>query len=357
MRPIRAEIRVDALRHNIGMVRRLAPQSPLMAVVKANAYGHGLDWLAPLESLVDAWAVSSIAEAALLREQGLNCPIVLLEGCFDASELAQAQALNCQLVVHQHQQLEALASFSGPPTLTLWLKIDTGMHRLGFEPVEVAAVLARLRACPAVQLPVRAMMHFANADDALHPSNRQQLQGFRSVAALIDGVHSMANSAAIYALPEAHAGWVRPGIMLYGVSPMATTQGAQHGLQPVMRLTSALISVRDLAAGEAVGYGSQWQATQPTRIGIVAAGYADGYPRHAPSGTALLVNGQRAHLAGRVSMDMLAVDLGPDSPAKVGDPVVLWGPELPIEPLAQACGTIGYELLCAVSARVPRVLI
>lgn len=355
MRPIRAEICLEHLSHNLALVRLLAPKAKLMAVVKANAYGHGLEWLAPLAAQVDAWAVSSLTEAQLLRERGLSQPIVLLEGCFSADELQQAAQLDCHLVLHNRQQLAALERADIKP-VNLWLKVDTGMHRLGFAEHEVADLLLQLQACRSVQQPVHALMHFANADDALHPLNAQQLRVWSRVTPLFSGQLSQANSAAIYALPEAHADWVRPGIMLYGVSPLLGAIGADNGLKPVMSLCSELISVRELAAGESVGYGSQWTSDRPTRIGIVAAGYADGYPRHAPNGSPVWLKDGWAYLAGRVSMDMLAVDLGPDSNAQVGDRVVLWGPELPVETLAKACGTIGYELLCAVSARVPRVL-
>jgi alanine racemase len=347
-----AVINLSALRHNLHRVRELAPHSRVMAVVKANAYGHGIAVVARALSESDAFAVACLEEALEIRRAGLLHPIVLLEGVFSAEELEAAASNGCELVVHDASQLELLEASHLPHNLGVWLKIDSGMHRLGFPPAQARALWERLGKAHAVRHPVRLMTHLACADETTSPRTRQQMETFAAATSGIHTERSIANSAGILAWPESHADWVRPGILLYGVSPFAGRSGSQEGLIPAMTMGTTLISVQQVSEGEAVGYGGTWVAPENMRIGIAAIGYGDGYPRHAPSGTPVLVNDVRTSLLGRVSMDMIAVDLRGLPEAETGDSVVLWGPELPIEEIARAAGTIPYELLCGVTQRV-----
>ena len=347
-----ALINLPALRHNLRRARTLAPGSRVMAMVKANAYGHGLALAARALSEADAFGVASLDEALVIRHAGLAHPIVLLEGVFSAAELEEAARCGCELVVHDERQLALLEASRLDHAFGAWLKLDTGMHRLGFAPGETRAAWERLHAAAAVRGPVRLMTHLARADEPGNADTRGQLQIFAAATAGLRAERSLANSAALLAWPESHADWVRPGILLYGVSPFAGQRGADHGLMPVMTMRTELIAVKTVARGDRVGYGGQWTADKDTRIGIAAIGYGDGYPRHAPNGTPVLVNDARAPLVGRVSMDMIAVDLCMQPDARVGDTVVLWGPELPVEEIARAAGTIAYELLCGVTQRV-----
>jgi alanine racemase len=357
MRLIRARIDSGALRANLRAIRARAPRSRVMAVVKANAYGHGLVPTALALADADAFAVARLEEAVALRDNGLRRRIVLLEGVFDAAQLAQAAQLELDLVVHQPLQIELLEAFAGPTPLPLWLKVDTGMNRLGFRPEEFRAAWERLRRLQPAPQQLRVMTHLACADEADEATSAQQLQRLRP---LMDGLAaelSIANSAAILALPESHAEWVRPGLALYGVSPFAAQRGAQLGLRPAMTLESTVIALRDVAVGERVGYGGVWRAQRRSRLAIVAAGYGDGVPRGIPSGAPVLIGGHRAPVAGRVSMDMIAADITDLPPVGVGDRVELWGTRLAVEELAAAAGTIPYELLCGVSQRVPIELV
>ncbi len=348
-RPLVAEISLAALRHNLSVVRRCAPASRAFAVIKANGYGHGMLRVAAALKEADGFAVLSLSEAQQLREAGFEQPILMLEGFFSADELPQIAKLGVAVVVHAPWQVAAINS--APVTgVNVFLKINTGMNRLGFPPHEVAD------ACRALRLGGRLdrcvlMTHFATADDERGIAD--QLAQFASATDGVRGEHCMANSAAILRYPQAHADWVRPGIMLYGASPFADQTAAALDLRPVMTLKSKLIAVQSVSAGEAVGYGRTFVAEQAMTVGIVACGYADGYPRHAGTGTPVLVEGQRTRLLGRVSMDMLAVDLTPVPLAGVGSTVVLWGEGLPVEEVAAAAGTISYELLTALAARVP----
>jgi len=348
-RPIRATIRPGALRANLALARELAPAARQMAVIKANAYGHGLLRAAQALRDADAFAVLDLAAAVCLRNAGFDQPVLLLEGAFDASELPVIARERLSMVVHCEEQLRMLTSSSVPGRIPVFLKLNTGMNRLGFEPAQLPALLQRLRAARQVG-EVTLMTHFANADDEL--GIEWQLQRFEA-AACLDLPVSLANSATLLRHPHAARGWVRAGLMLYGASPLPDRSAAQLGLRPAMTLASRLIAVRDLAAGERVGYGGTYVAAAATRMGVVACGYADGYPRHAPSGTPVLVGGRRAALIGRVSMDMLCIDLTHAPEATVGSEVVLWGEGLPVEEVAQAAGTIAYELLCALAPRVP----
>ncbi|MGH8279690.1 MAG: alanine racemase [Gammaproteobacteria bacterium] len=351
-RATRATINLSALRHNLQRARALAPGVHVLAMVKANAYGHGISAVAQALAGADAFGVASLDEALAIRRAGLAHPIVLLEGIFGAEELGAAARNGCELVVHDAQQLRLLEAALPDVTLRVWLKVDSGMHRLGFAPTEVAAAWQRLNAAAAVRKPPRLMTHLACADERENLATRAQLEVFARATAGLEAERSVANSAGLLAWPESRADWVRPGILLYGVSPFAGRCGADEGLISVMTMSTELITVKDVARGAGVGYGQHWIAPADTRIGIAAIGYGDGYPRHAPNGTPVLVNGRRCPLVGRVAMDMIAIELGRDSRAAVGDPVVLWGPGLPVEEIATAAGTIAYELLCGVTQRV-----
>ncbi len=350
MRPIKALINSAALRHNLGVVRRCAPHSRVFGVVKANAYGHGLARAARALEAADGLALLEIEAAVRLRESGYSRRIALLEGLFDSSELPVAAQHDFTIVVHNAEQLRMLDAAPAGARLDVMLKVNTGMNRLGFAPAAALAARDSLLLHRAVgQLTL--MTHFANADDARGVA--LQMEIFDTFAAGQRLERSLANSAAILRFPQTHADWVRPGIMLYGCTPFADTSAAELGLMPVMTLVSELISVQDLQTGARIGYGGAFEATQPLRVGVAACGYADGYPRHAPSGTPVLVGGIRTRTLGRVSMDMLTVDLTGISGARVATPVVLWGEGLSADEVAIAAGTVSYELLCAVAPRVP----
>ena len=348
-RPIQAHIDLSALQNNLRVARRLA-SSRIMAVIKANAYGHGL--LRAAEALVDAegFALLDVRDAIALREAGFRQTILLLEGFFTADELPLLAEYELSTVIHSPQQLAMLNAYPRRNTLPVWLKINTGMNRLGFAPELVPAVMEKLKSHPAVR-DVTLMTHFSHADEP--EGVAEQLERFKGLTAAYRVPRSLANSAALLRYPATYSEWVRPGIMLYGASPFADTSAQQFGLQPVMTLSSEIISVRELKPGDRVGYAGLFRADKTMRIGTVACGYADGYPRHAPTGTPILVNGKRARTLGRVSMDMLAVDLSELQDADVGSRVTLWGVGLPVEEVAGVAGTISYELMCALTARVP----
>lgn len=350
-RPV-AQIDLVALQHNLQRVKTLAPASQVLAVLKANAYGHGLVRVAQALSEADAFAVARIDEALALRTAGVVKPIVLLEGFYEAAELPILLANNLQTVVHNEMQLTALEQTPLEGQLKVWLKIDSGMHRLGIEPSEFDSFYRRLWQCSAVLPGIRLMSHFCCADELGSTRTPSQLALFEQIIAGKAEQRSLANSAAILAWPASHAEWVRPGLMLHGISPFSGHTGQQHQLIPVMRLSSRLIALRNVRQGERVGYGATWQAPIDTVLGVIAVGYGDGYPRHACNGTPVWLNGREVALAGRVSMDMITVDLGPNAQDKLGDEAVLWGPELAIERIATAAGTIPYELLCNITPRV-----
>jgi alanine racemase len=346
-----ARVDLAALRHNLRQVKQFATDSRVLAVIKANGYGHGIVQVAQALSEADSFGVACLEEAVILREAGINKPILLLEGCFSANELAAAAHYQLDIVVHHQPQLEWLEAWQGTP-FKVWLKVDTGMHRLGFLPAEAAGVIERLNACHAVTQPMVLMSHLANADDPQHPQNAQQLAQFSQLIEGYSTLCSFANSAALLALPETHHDWVRPGIMLYGVSPFVEGITPPAALMPVMTFSSQLFAIRHCQAGDAIGYGSDWVCPDKMPVGVVAVGYGDGYPRHAPSGTPVLINGIEVPLIGRVSMDMICVDLRGCPQATLGDEVILWGRGLPVERIASAAGTIAYELLCGVTGRV-----
>lgn len=351
MRPIVAHISEAALAHNLAQVRRCAPQAKVIAVVKANAYGHGLLNAARGLKETDAFAVLNISEAVALRDAGYQHPILLLEGVFSAEEMILVDRYHLDTVVSHQAQLAWVLESSPNIPLRVFLKLDSGMHRLGFQPHEYGYALQQLSGSANVRELIL-MTHFANADVADGADAAMQVV---AQAMPMSFARSLANSAAIVQQSHTHADWVRPGIMLYGATPVAEKSASSLGLRPVMTLQSGLIAVQEIAAGESVGYGSLFTAEKPTRVGIVACGYADGYPRHAPTGTPVAVAGCLTRTLGRVSMDMLAVDISDIPEAAIGSTVELWGEQIPVDDVAHASGTIGYELLCAVTARVPLV--
>ena len=350
-RATRAVINLSALRHNLSVVRRHAPHSRIMAIIKANGYGHGSVAVAQALREADAFGVACLDEAISLREAGIFQPIVLLEGVIHASDLNLVCGYELELVIHHPAQITLLQQYRGRP-IPVWLKLDTGMHRLGVAPAHINDLLQQLTTLEGVAQPIRLMTHLANADDRQDNTTLQQLAQFDAATANHAYETSIANSAGILAWPDSHREWVRPGIMLYGVSPFVDSQAAEHELQPVMTLHSELIAINHHQKGETVGYGGTYTCPENMPVGVVAIGYGDGYPRHAPSGTPVLVNGQRVPLVGRVSMDMICVDLRDCPDAGMGDPVVLWGAGLPVEEIATRADTIGYELLCRVTQRV-----
>lgn len=351
-RPTVATIHIAALRHNLARVRALAPHSRVLAVVKADGYGHGLERVAHALEGADAFGVAALSDAERLRAAGLSQRIVLLSGFDEPDDLPLLRRLDVESVVHHDEQLRMLeADGSGAP-LRLWLKLDTGMHRLGFPPERAREVHARLLALPNVDREIVLMSHFARSDEFECEDTARQIQRFQAATHDLPGPRSLANSAGVLGWPDSHVDWVRPGGALYGLSPVAGRSGRDLGLQPAMTLSTRLIAINNVARDEPVGYGGVYRCPEDMRVGIAAIGYGDGYPRHAASGTAVLVDGRRVQIVGRVSMDLLAIDLRSLPQARVGDPVVLWGRELPIEEVASAAGTIGYELACGITRRV-----
>ena len=351
-RPARVTIDLAALSHNFSRVQELAAGCKIMAVVKADAYGHGLARVGHALSNADAFGVACMEEAIELREAGIQQRIVLLEGPFAEEELQLFDSLKLDAVIHHESQLQMLEQSRLSSPLKTWLKVDTGMHRLGFAPSEIESAWKRLQESPQVDKDIVLMSHLATSSEPDSTMVRNQLEVFSSVSNSLKTERSVANSAAVIQYPGSRLDWVRPGLMLYGVSPQVNRHGEDFGLKPVMSLRSRLISVKNLKKGEPVGYGADWCCPSDTRIGIVAAGYGDGFPRHAQSGTPTLVNGERARIIGNSSMDMLTVDLSAQPTAKVGDEVELWGPGLAIEEVAMYADTIPYEILCGVHKRL-----
>lgn len=359
-RPIEALIHLDAIEHNLAAARARAGARKLWAVVKANAYGHGLERVLRSLDAADGLALLDLAEAERARAAGWRKPILLLEGVFQPADLDDVARLRLTVTVHEPRQLEWLTHARPANPIDVYLKANTGMNRLGFAGAAGLRALQALLALPHARVAAVAM-HFANADAPADydgaASAEQQWQLFTETFAGWTGERSVSNSAALFLRGDVEDHWVRPGIALYGGTPMSGTPAAGYGLRAAMTLLSRLIAVQSVAVGQGVGYGSRWVARRPTRIGIVACGYADGYPRHAPDGTPVLVGGRCVPIAGRVSMDMLTVDLTDAPDAEVGTPVELWGARLPIDSVAEASGTVGYELMCALAPRVPvRVL-
>lgn len=354
-RPLHAIIHTAALRHNLQRARQLAPAARVWAVVKANAYGHGIERVVPaFSSDADGFALLDIAEAERVRACGWQGPVLLLEGLFGPDDLAACERLGLSFTVHckeQLQWLEAYAAQGGTARFDVYLKMNSGMNRLGFVPDAYPPAWKRLKALRCVAS-ITHMTHFSDADGPRGIAH--QMAAFNKAVQWLPGARSLANSGATINFPIAHGDWLRPGILLYGSSPMGRKPSAQDlGLRATMSLRSALIGVQQLQAGDTVGYGSSFKAEREMRIGVVACGYADGYMRLSPSGTPVLVGGVRTRTVGRVSMDMIMVDLTPCPGAGVGSPVELWGEQLPIDEVAAASGTVGYELMCGLMPRVP----
>ena len=354
-RPILAQLDLQALKNNLQIVRRAAPGSRVWSVVKANGYGHGIESIWSALSATDGFALLNLEEAILLRERGWKGPILLLEGFFNADELPLLDKYRLTTSVHSNWQIKALQNAKLHAPLDIYLKVNSGMNRLGFQPERIHTVWQQLRALHNVG-EMTLMAHFADAekpdgiDDAMVRIN-QAAEGLQCA-------RSLSNSAATLWHPDAHYDWVRPGIILYGASPSGQWQDiANSGLKPVMTLRSEIIGIQTLKAGDTVGYGSRYRSTGEQRIGIVAGGYADGYPRLAPTGTPVWTDGVRTGTVGTISMDMMAIDLTPCPQAGIGSPVELWGNEVKVDDVAAAAGTVGYELLTALAPRVPVVTV
>ncbi|MEH6640770.1 alanine racemase [Vreelandella glaciei] len=360
MRPLVADIDLDALRHNYQLACRCAPQSRSVAVIKADAYGHGaLACAQALEAHAPAFAVACIEEALALRQGGITTPIVLLEGIFSVDELALVDTHGFWIAVHSQWQVDALLATTPRQPIPVWLKVDSGMHRLGFAIEETAAIWRQLLAAPSVAS-LHLMSHFATADAQDSRYFNQQMARLQGLASELDAPLCLANSPATLAWPVAHGDWNRPGVMLYGSDPLEVANDITRQLKPVMTLRSEIIALRELEEGEPVGYSGRWRAPRRSRIAVVACGYGDGYDRHARDGTPVLVNGQRCAIAGKVSMDMLTVDVTDVPDAGIGSEVVLWGSAsngevLPVDEVARYCDTISYTLLTGVLPRAPRL--
>ncbi|BCN93361.1 alanine racemase 1 [Thiomicrorhabdus immobilis] len=354
-RPAKAYLCLSALKNNLKSVQAMAPDSKVLAVIKANGYGHGIERVAHQLSGADAFGVASIDEAMLLRQKGFLHRILLLEGLFSEAEIPVVIQNRLDLVVHSQHQLNWLLNSKISSQISVWVKVDTGMHRLGFEPKELPSVISRLQNS-ANEFCIHIMSHFSSADEKSASAElftQQQIDTFEDCTAAFTFNRSLANSAGIMRYPLSHYEWVRPGITLYGAGDIPGFEN--HG-EAVMQLESEIISIKNIPAGESVGYANTWTAQRPSTIGVIAIGYGDGYPRHAPSGTPVLINGQRVPLVGRVSMDMITVDLTDLAvQPQIGDCAVLWGKELSVDEIARFSGTIGYELLCGITKRVPMI--
>ncbi len=349
-RPIQASFDLAALKNNLAVARRCAGDAEVMAVIKANAYGHGLLRVARAMADADGFALLELDDAVRLRDAGFRQRILLLEGCFRADELADIVHHDLSLMVHAREQLQMLRALPGSSKIDLFLKFNTGMNRLGFACTEASGVIEQTLALPCAGELMLAT-HFSDAEGAAGIDS--QMREFEARVARPGYRRSLANSATLLRFPQAQGQWVRPGLMLYGASPLEAVGAQELGLQPVMTLTSEIIAIQHLKPGDSVGYGRVFSADRAMRIGVIACGYADGYPRHAPNGTPVLVDNTRVPMVGRVSMDMLCVDLTNAPGAVIGSPVVLWGRGLPIEDVASAAGTVSYELMCALARRVP----
>lgn len=351
-----ATIDASALRNNLAVVRRMAPRSRIIAVVKANGYGHGMIRVARALADADGLGVARLADAVALREAGVTQRILLLEGVFGPEQFAIAAKEQCEIVVHSPEQLAVLEQFAGSHRFVVWLKLNSGMNRLGFRVEDIAAAHARLQRCSSVSL-IRVMTHLSSSEergDAVRSDiTTTQLKVFDDAVGSLGHERSAANSAGVIAWPESHQDWVRPGLMLYGMSPMPNKTAADFGLRPAMTLSTHLIALQNVGVGESVGYNGIWRAQRPSRIGIAAIGYGDGFPRGTRNGAPVLVAGKEAPIAGRVSMDMIAIDITDLPHAKPGDEVIVWGEGLPAERLAPYADTTCYELVCRVTSRVP----
>lgn len=349
---VTATIDLGAIRHNLREVRRHAPQSRIMAAIKADAYGHGAVPVArALLEHADSFAVACLEEALVLREAHLHAPLALLEGILSMEEVKLALRHTLEVVIHDHWQLQMLEALPQGARVSLWIKLDSGMHRLGFPLRDVPGLWRRVQARP--EWDFRGWItHLACADEPDNPATHEQIAAYGRAIQGLPGARSIANSAAILAWPESRVDWVRPGLMLYGASPLPGRTGAELGLKPAMKLESRLIAVRDYARGDAIGYGAAYRCPEDMRVGVAAVGYADGFHRSLPTGTPVVIRGCRVPMIGRVSMDMITVDLRRIPQAQVGDAVLLWGEGLPVEEIATLAGTLAYELLCGLTQRV-----
>jgi alanine racemase len=346
---VEAHINLGALRHNTRVARQLAPNSKLMAMINANAYGHGMVAVArALQDQIDGFAVARWHEALTLREHGIESRLLVLSSLLSHTQCQQAASAGIDLVIHETSGAALLCQHTLPQALNVWLKVDTGMHRLGLAPTAAPGIFASLRSAPSVGDMVL-MSHFASADDIDNPFSAMQLRRLDQVNESLNAPISIANSAAIISQPDSHRSWIRPGIMLYGANPLGDQSAPQ--LKPVMTLRSRLLAVRTIAPGDSVGYNQTWTSMRTTRIGTIAIGYGDGYPRHARLGTPVLINGRRVPLVGRVSMDTISVDLGPEAKDASNDEAILWGEGLAVNEIADCADTIAYQLLTGVTAR------
>lgn len=349
---VTATVDLAAIRHNLRQVRRYAPQTRVMAAIKADAYGHGAAPVArALLDQADSFGVACMQEALILREAHIRAPLVLLEGILSPEEAKLALRYDLQVVVHDHWQLEILEALPQGARILLWIKLDSGMHRLGFPLAETAKLWARVQARPEWEF-CGWMTHLACADETDNSATAQQIAVFGNALKDISGARSIANSAGLIAWPDSRADWVRPGLMLYGASPFPDKTAAELGLKPAMKLESRLIAVHQFAKGDGIGYGAPYRCPEDMPVGVVAAGYGDGIRRGTPIGTPMIIAGRRVALIGRVSMDMITVDLRPVPQAKAGDSVLLWGEGLPAEEIARHVGTLAYELFCGLTQRV-----
>ena len=346
-----ARINHDALKHNLARVRGLAPKSKVMSVVKAEGYGHGALQTARTLADSDGFAVARMGEGVSLRKGGVDAPIIVLSGFFYRDDPAICRQYQLQPVIHCAHQLQLVCQDKGRDPVDVWLKVDSGMHRAGFDPDDVEEVLRALRVTPGVGK-ISLMTHFSSADDLDDTATGQQIECFNATVKGFKLECSLANSAGVMGWPESHAEWVRPGLMLYGASPLKGQSADELGLRPVMTLESTLIDRREFNRGESVGYGKTWQCPEAMPIGLIECGYGDGYPRVLSQQAEVLVGGHRAKIIGRVSMDMISIDLRGLPEVSAGDPVILWGEGLPIEEIAAAAGTISYELMTKVTTRV-----
>lgn len=347
-----ATIHLGALRRNLARVREIAGNSKVMAVVKADGYGHGLERAARALARADAFGVAALGDGLRLRAAGIAKRIVVLSGPDDAGDLAEFRRLGLEAVIHHESQVRWLEADRDPRALRIWLKLDTGMHRLGFAADRVAEIHRRVRALQNIDRSIVLMTHFAASDEFDRPMTKEQIALFAAATAELEGERTLANSAGVLGWPHARGDWVRVGGLLYGLSVIDGKSGTDLGFEPAMTLASKLISVNPIRKGERIGYAATWECPEDMPIGVAAIGYGDGYPRSAPSGTPVLVNGQRASIVGRVSMDLITIDLRTAPEANVGDRVVLWGCELPVEEIAGHAGTISYDLTCGMTKRV-----
>ncbi|MEK6749427.1 MAG: alanine racemase [Pseudomonadota bacterium] len=348
----RAYLNIDALRHNLHRARSAAPRAKILAVVKANGYGHDMVRIAKALQDVDGFGVACLEEAIALRNAGITARILLLQGFTHADELPLLVQHRLESVVHHAQQIALLQAAKGLSPIAVWLKVNTGMNRLGFAAANARHAWRQLNEIAAVQKPLNLLTHFANADVRQDPFTARQLAEFLALFDGFPGARCIANSGGILGWPQSHLDWVRPGIMLYGVSPFGDATGAELGLKPVMTLTANVVAVNDVRNGDSIGYSGIYRAPRDMRVAVIGIGYGDGYPRHATTGTPVLIDGRRAPLVGRVSMDMIMVDVTDLPEVALGATAILWGHGLPIEEIAQHANTIAYELLCKVTRRV-----